>query len=280
MLTFYENADSVSDDVFVLTKIIKIPEGQPVSVDDITYWANNQNAISVRDLKANDVIQRSLKNEFEKLFQGKVLYRRQKGDSAYGYDEIIERDFAAQLIAAFYLGEPAITSKRNELFTDRYYDVFSMKMTAAKIYIANVIHNVIGANVDRIRFEKIRNYGLARFLMLHIVRELLVADPKGREILSEPEGWIKGKNLTAFKCAVAKLFQLLIFDIDNFVDDWIKSHGGFFDYKNFFKNNELTQKMTQDITTAYNKQLVHHPEDEFNKIYSKCEKDLTTQISS
>jgi hypothetical protein len=280
VLTFYENADYVSDNVFVLTKIIKIPKGQPVSVDEITYWANNQNAISVRDLKANDVIQRSLKNEFEELFEKKVLYRRQKGDSTLGYDETIERDFAAQLIAAFYLGEPTITSHRNELFTERYYDVFSVNMNAAKIYLANVIYSVISSNVDRIKFEKIRNYGLARFLMLHIVRELLKGDSKGRDILSQPEGWIKGKNLEVFKCAVAKLFQLLVFDIDNFIDDWIKSHGGFFDYKNFFKNGELTKKMTLEVVTAYSKQLVHHSEDEFNKIYAKCEQELTATTGS
>lgn len=83
-----------------------------------------------------------------------------------------------------------------------------------------------------------------------------------------------------FKCAVAKLFQLLVFDIDNFVNDWIKSHGGFFDYKNFFKNSELTQKMTQEVVTAYSKQLVHHSEDEFNKIYSKCEQELTATTGS
>jgi len=201
MLTFYENADSVSNNVFVLTKIIKIPEGQPVSVDDITYWANNQNAISVRDLKANDVIQRSLKNEFERLFGSKVLYRRQKGDSASGYDEIIERDFAAQLIAAFYLGEPTITSKRNELFTDRYYDVFSVNMNAAKIYLANVIYDVIGSNVYRIKFEKIGNYGLARFLMLHIVRELLRGDLKEKKYLGNLKAGSKEKTS---KCSSAQ----------------------------------------------------------------------------
>ena len=271
MLTFYENADSVSDRVYVLTKIIKIPSGAPVSVEDITYWANNQNAISVRDLKANDVIQRALKNEFERLFGGKVLYRRQKGDSAAGYDKIIERDFAAQLIAAFYLGEPRITYLRNELFTDRYYDIFSININAAKIYLSNVIHEVIVSNVEKIKFEQIRNYGLARFLLLHIVGELLKRDSKGKEILGEPESWIKEKNLEVLKVAVAKLFQLVVFDIDNFIQDWMRSNDGFFDYKNFFKNTELTQKMTQEVITAYGKQLVHHPEDEFNKIYSKCE---------
>jgi len=266
MLTFYENADSISDGIFVLTKIIEIPQGAPVSAEGITHWANNQNAISVRDLKANDAIQRDLKREFEEFFAHKVLYRRQKGDSEMGYDEYIERDVAAQLIAAFYLGEPHITHLRNSLFTDRYYDIFSIHINAPRIYLANVIYNVIAENVDRIKFQQIRNYGLARFLMLHIVGKLLKLDPKGKEILASPQTWIIEPNLKKFKSAIEKLFRLLAFDIDNFIDDWASGHDNFFDYKNFFKNATYTQEMAQKIITGYNKQLVHHPEDAFNQI--------------
>ena len=268
MLTFFENSETISDTIYVVTKIIELPHGSPVKVQDITYWANNQNAISVRDLKANDVIQISLKREFEELLKHKVLYRRQKGDSKEGYDEVIERDFAAQLIAAFYLGEPHITHQRNKLFTDRYYDVFSRHTNAAGIYLANVIYNVIADNVNRLRFERIRNYGLAKFFMLHVIGQLLQEDPKGREILQKPHQFVKGTNLEKFKKAIEKLFQLLILDIDNFVDDWLKEHNNFFDYKNFFKNRDLVEEMFQKVTTAYKKQLVHHPEDAFNEIFN------------
>ena len=112
--------------------------------------------------------------------------------------------------------------------------------------------------------------------MLHIIGELLRNDTRGKEILSAPEGWIKEPNLRIFRNAVAKLFQLLILDIDNFVDDWIRSQDGFFDYKNFFKNNDQVRTMTQDIVTAYKKQLIHHSEDEFSNIYAQCEKETIT----
>jgi len=267
MLTFYENADSITEDVFVLTKIIEIPTGAPVSVQDITYWTNNQNAISVRDLKANDVVQRTLQREFDKFFGHKVLYRRQKGHSKEGYDEVIERDFAAQLVAAFYLKEPNITYVRNRLFTDRYYDIFSIHTTPAKIYLANVIYEMIEKNANRLKFKPIGNYGLARFFMLHVIGELLRQDPKGDEILRKPEKYVKGKTLEVFKETVERLFQLLVFDIDNFIDDWMKEHDNFFDYKNFFKNSDRVKEMTQTVTTAYKKQLIHHPEDSFSEIF-------------
>lgn len=267
MLTFYENADSIGEDIYVSTKIIEIPKGTPISVDEITYWANNQNSISVRDLKANDVIQRALQREFEELFGKKVLYRRQRGASAEGYDEVIERDFTAQLIAAFYLGEPEITHLRTKLFTDRYYDIFSIHATAAKIYLANTVYNVVASNVEGIEFEPIRNYGLARFLLLGIVGKLLRSDPKGKETLENPEKHVKEPELGRFKRAIENLFKLMIFDINNFVSDWMKEHDNFFDYKNFFKSKQQTGEMIQAVTTSYNKNLIHHSEDAFNKIY-------------
>lgn len=269
MLTFYENSENISDNVYVLTKIIEIPIGAPVSVESITYWTNNQNAISVRDLKANDVVQRSLKREFDELFDHKVLYRRQRRDLSHGYDEVIERDFAAQLIVAFYLGEPNITYVRNRLFTDRYYDIFSMHIDPSKIYLANIIYNTIENNVERLKFVPIRNYGLAKFFMLHVIGELLREDPKGQEILNDSKNYVKGTNLQVFKNAIAKLFQLVIYDIDNFILDWLKDHKNFFDYKNFFKNSDAVRHMTQSLITSYKKALVHHPEDSFETIFSK-----------
>lgn len=267
MLTFYENGDKLSDKVFVLTKIIELPLDATVSVQDITVWTNNQNSISVRDLKANDVIQRSLKREFDEFFEGRVLYRRQKGDSTAGYQEVIERDFAAQLIAALYLRQPNITYVRDRLFTDKYYDVFSIHVNAAKIYLANVIYKTIDKNVDRLHFTPIQNYGLARFFMLYVVGELLRGDPDGEAILADPRDYVEGAKLAVLEGAVERLFRLLVFDIDNFIVDWQKEHDNFFDYKNFFKNGDLVVKMSQWITTAYNKQLVHHPEDAFGRVF-------------
>lgn len=267
MLTFYENADSISDNIFVSTKVIEIPARAQVSVEDITYWANNQNSISVRDLKANDLIQRGLQREFDELFEKKVLYRRQRGTSEEGYDEVIERDFAAQLVAALYLGEPEITHLRTRLFTDRYYDVFSIHTTAAKIYLANVIYNVITNNVEDVEFEPIRNYGLARFLFLDIIGNLLKGDPAGREILKNAEKYVKEPELGKFRQAITKLFKSMILDVNNFIGDWLRDNDNFFDYKNFFKSKQQTGKMVQEVITSYKRSLIRHPEDAFSEIY-------------
>ncbi len=267
MITFYQNSSFISDDIYVLLKIIEIPSNSPVSVDDITYWQNNQNAISVRDLKANDVIQRAIQRDFEKVFLHKVLYRRQRGDSKAGYEEVVERDEAAQLITAFYLGLPQITHLRNSLFGEKYFEVFSRNINAPKIYLAKKIYEIISQNADRLQFKPICNYGLARFLILAAVGEILKEDAEGQEVLTNPKDYVSGAQLEALKKAVEKVVQFLMLDIDAFIEDWLRTNNNFFDYKNFFKNSESVRNLLQYIKTSHKKTLVRHPEDSFSKIY-------------
>jgi hypothetical protein len=94
MLTFFENKDKLTKNLFVPVKIIKTKITSPL-VGSITYFANNQNSISIRDLRSNDSVQKSLQREFEALFNGSVLYRRKRGEDSEKYNEVIERDFAA-----------------------------------------------------------------------------------------------------------------------------------------------------------------------------------------
>jgi len=119
MLTFFENRDKLSNNIFVPVKIVKTKMTSPL-VKSITYFANNQNSISIRDLRSNDSVQKSLQREFEALFGDTVLYRRKRGEDEEGYGEVIERDFAAQLISSVYLEEPHNTHLKQYLFGSNY----------------------------------------------------------------------------------------------------------------------------------------------------------------
>jgi hypothetical protein len=279
MQTFYDNIDILSDDIYVLTKIIELPAGSAVSIKDITVWTNNQNAISLRDLKAIDTIQIRIQNGFEP-YSDKILYRRQEGDYEKGKDSI-GIDFAAQLIAAFYLGEPNITYTGDRLFIDRYDEIFSIHMNAPKIYLAYIIYKVIDKNSTVIEYKPIRKYGLAKFALLHMVRQLLTADNNeerigiGTQIYKDPSSVLTGANLIILENAVEKLFNLMILDLDIFIKDWLKENDNFFDYKNFFKNPDMIKKMSQSIVTSYKKALVHHKEDSFTSIYEKAKADYS-----
>jgi len=83
MLTFFENKDKLSNNLFVLVKVIQL-NLTSLMVKQITYYANNQNSISLKDLRSNDSVQKALQAEFKELFNNTILYKRKRGESEEG----------------------------------------------------------------------------------------------------------------------------------------------------------------------------------------------------
>jgi len=67
-------------------------------------------------------------------------------------------------------------------------------------------------------------------------------------------------------------------DIDAFIEDWLKGHDNFFDYKNFFKNKDNIMSMLQSIKTNHKKTLIRHPEDSFAIIFDNLKKQVGVPI--
>jgi hypothetical protein len=269
MLTFFENRDKLSNNLFVPVKIIKTKMTSPL-VRNITYFANNQNAISIRDLRSNDSVQRSLQQEFVKLFNGTVLYRRKLGEDAEGYDEIIERDFAAQLIAAAYLQEPHSTHLKQQLFGASYTRIFSRKISAEKIYLARMIYKIIEENSFLLKNEKIRAYGLALFFFTHVVAEILREDKLGQVILEKPKVYVT-THKDKLSRAIKSLWELITPDINWEIDEFTQENENFFDYKNLFKNSQFVKSMTGKIVKDYIKATRKDATSEFSSIYESVQ---------
>lgn len=269
MLTFFENKEKLTKNLFVPVKIIKTKMTSPL-VGSITYFANNQNSISIRDLRSNDSAQKSLQREFEKLFNGSVLYRRKRGESDDGYSEVIERDFAAQLISSVYLQEPHNTHLKQQLFGSDYTRIFSRKISAEKIYLAKIIYETIDQNSALLKNEKIRGYGLALFFFTHAISSILSEDNLGKSILENPKPYVtKYKN--RFIAAIKKLWELMTPDIDWEIDEFTQESGNYFDYKNLFKNSQFVKSMTSKIVKDYTKSARKDPTNEFAKIFASLE---------
>jgi hypothetical protein len=149
LISFYQNSTNLSDRMLVLTKIIKV-EPQSTLIQKITKNANNQNAISPKDLKSNDRVQISLQRNFFKVFDNKVLYMIKRGESTIGYDDVIDIDYAGQLIKSFYFDEPYKTHLKTSFYGDEYENLFSRKMNSQKIYLAYIIHKIIIEKVSDI----------------------------------------------------------------------------------------------------------------------------------
>jgi len=280
MLTFYENRNQITDNIYILTKIIKLPSTTPL-VQQITYFANNQNAISLRDLKSDDRVQKALQREFNGLFNCSILYRRKTGESKEGYDEVIEKDFAAQLIEAFYLGNPHNTHLKNKLFGDRYTQIFSRRINAQKVYLAYIVYNIVDQNAQHLVNEQIREYGLAKFCFAHLIGQILQKDEIGHQIYEDPTEYVTA-HVETLKKSISKLWMLITPDIDAYIAEYTEQNNGFLDYKNVFKNAEFVRKLARRINSDHERIMVRHAEDSFSNIYTSFldeESDSTTSYS-
>lgn len=266
LMTLFQNKDLLSDNIQILTKIIKLSNINSSLIKEITKNANNQNAISLKDLKSNDRVQINLQNTFKKFYGDSVFYVIKRGEYASENQDSISIDYAGQLIKAFYFEEPYKTHLKTTFFGDEYEYIFSNSMNCHKIYLAFIVFNVICRKVELIDNVQVRAYGLARFTLLTIIKKILENDSKGGKILSSPEQFLKKENIEILKKAITKLFNLLVLDYNAYIQDYINS-GNFFDYKNLFKNKDFCEKLINSILNEHKKSIVRHPEDGFDKIY-------------
>ena len=211
MLTFFENKNKLSNNLFVLVKIIQLSLSS-AKVKQITYYANNQNAISLRDLRSNDSTQKALQSEFKLLFDNTILYKRKRGENEDGFAEIIEKDYAAQLIASIYIKAPYNTHLKQKLFGEDYTKIFSKSITAEKIYLAHMLYANIDDNSELLDNNKIRNYGLSLFFFSYALSEIIRQDELGKQILENPKDFVT-TNKDKLANTLKRIWELITPDI-------------------------------------------------------------------
>lgn len=122
---------SLTDELLLPVKIVKVGEADKLA-DEITYRRNNQNAINLKDLRANDSTQVILKGQFEELFGGRVQYVIKRGEEAVA-PTVIHNDLAAQILIALYNEEPYLAHRRFALFDQNYKRVFHPRIGASHV---------------------------------------------------------------------------------------------------------------------------------------------------
>jgi len=278
LVSFYQNKLNLTNNMLVLTKIIKV-EPQSTLIQKITKNANNQNAISPKDLKSNDRVQISLQRNFFQVFNKSVLYMIKRGENTIGYNDVIDIDSAGQLIISFYFDEPYKTHLKANFYGDSYESIFSRNMSCQRIYLAFAIHKIIIDNIEKVDNIPARSYGLARFSFLRIIKSILNDDELGKEIINNPNKFVTGTKLQVLKNSIQRLFELVALDINGYVTEYI-STVDLFDYKNLFKNKEFCDKINVNVLTSHKKSVVRHPEDSFKSIYENMEKAYTPNVEN
>jgi len=265
LLTLYENRDKLTKNLNLLVKVIEIDTSSNL-VDDITYFANNQNSISLKDLRSNDSAQRSLQKEFRTLFGNSVGYARKRGEDVRS-KITIDKDLTAQLISSFYLNKPQHTHLKQQLFGDNYSDLFNRKINAEKIYLSYIVYETIKNNVHLLTDVRIRNYGLALFFFTNSINQILKEDHIGKSIIEDPKNYVTNE-VDKFKNAILKLWELITPDINYEIEEYANRNDNYFDYKNVFKNTEFVNDMSRRLVNDYIRLTRRNDSDKFESIFN------------
>lgn len=118
--------------VFVLIRLYELSgESAQDLVADVTLATNSQNPVDLRDLRANDSIQRALEEDIKTLG---FTYKRMRDAVSSG--DFIPSSVAAEAIYSIWKEKPHVTKfSRNNLF-GKYYEQIFKDINAAQLVIA------------------------------------------------------------------------------------------------------------------------------------------------
>ena len=130
---------TIPQDAFVLVRLYQLPSENEDLVRQITYATNSQNPVDLRDLKANDTIQRQLEMDIQELG---FTYRRKRTDSPLKPTDI-SSGTAAQAILAVWRKKPHQAKYFiREHFGRLYVQIFKNNINGAQTIIAALIYRI------------------------------------------------------------------------------------------------------------------------------------------
>lgn len=254
ILTFKQNEASLDSNIKVIVKITQVGENEDL-MESISHFNNNQNAISMRDLRSRDRIQMRLTREFENIndeFGTRYTYVPKRGIPVTDGYHIIENGYASQLISSCYLYEPFNIHLKASFFDQRYSNIFNKNTSAFKIIFYMDIHNVLKGKLNEIQNSGIADYGLAQHSLLTIMLSLYKDIDIIKTIFKNEAYYFQkrdnwNKIHTNILNTVLKLFNYEIRVLNSSSEDFV--------YKNFFKSKEDVNNFIERVILGVSTQL-------------------------
>lgn len=247
LTTLHENAASLTPDLRVIARFIRIPDDSPL-VDKITLNSNNQNGTKARDLKSNSPTQIRLQNEFAMHYGEKVFYAISRGERS-DCPIIIDNELAGRLLLSFDLKEPWSAHQGYRLFDDLYNRIFARpEVDAHRIWALYNIFSVVREKVSQLSNPRFAGYGQTSFYLMYLVAEALEADALGAEFVNDPGEFVADDESTdQLKAAVGQLLDDVIVDLNAEVEE----RGEGFDYKRDLKSQTAVRALSKDVIASY-----------------------------
>lgn len=256
--TIASNSLALSDGLMVLVKIVHTdPEASPVAYEltnKITQRSNNQNAITMRDLRSTDPKQRRLADEFDALFGGKVTYDIRRGEKDKA-ETVIPNDLAAQEVVSMYMLEPWDGHKKTELFEKKYDAVFADGIHAQQVYFAHMVYQAAIANRGGIEDPSVASYQLTAFVLMYLARLILDGDPASKQLISDPLSLVSdAKKSMKVRTLLDGLMKALVIDLNFYVREQ-RDADEFWDYRRAFKRKIDVTALGNEVVKSYQKEV-------------------------
>lgn len=134
-------SDSVGESAYVMLRIYQLPDTDKEFVQDITYAANSQNPVDLRDLRSNDEAQKKLELGIDELGLG-YTYKRQREEGGGG-SSVVTSTIAAEAVLAIWRRRPHQAKfRRKEHFGKLYEDIFRQLNAAQALLAVLIFRNV------------------------------------------------------------------------------------------------------------------------------------------
>jgi len=252
LTSLYKNQSSLTEDLKILTKIIKVPIDSPLS-SQITEYSNSQNGVKARDFKSYNPIQVRLQNEFNDKFGKQFFYEIKRGESNLKGLEIISNEATGINLMSFDLKEPWGTHRKYQVFEDAYNKLFARpEVTAERVVFLYTLSNLIDGKMNDLDNKLIAKYALTKHAIMFIVRNILEKDQMGLELITDPTEFVNSKvKLTALSEVLLRVIDDVIIDFNAEVMDLEEN----FDYKSSLRDEEWVKALNKNIVTNYQKQV-------------------------
>jgi AIPR protein len=250
--SIYENKSDLSSDLRILTKFIKVAPDSELALK-ITDHTNNQNGTTHRDLQSNNPIQTRLQTEIHRKYTGELFYRIKRGEHPeWEESRVLENEFAARLVLAFDLKDPASCHQTYKLFDELHSAIFGRpQLDAARIVAVHDVFKSVEKYLPNISNRLFARYTQTRYFIMYLVREALETDATGRLFCDNPSGFMHPpKN----RQKLSKCLDTVVSAIVRIVDNIAKTRDsgeGFFDYKRELKSPKAIQEMRSSIISQY-----------------------------
>lgn len=250
--TLYNQRKSITRDLKILTKIIKLNTNDVSLVKKITTNSNNQNAIKPRDLQSNQTIQQRLKKEFESINGYEFAVKR---GEILDEGKVISNEDAGRMLLTFDLNEPWNSHQKSQIFDEYYSKIFGRpEVNAKRIILVYEILSVIEGQLDQITHKQYAYYSATKYFLLYIISKIMQEDEVGKNIYKNKLDIVSdSKALNEFKRMIADILKNnIIVDLNYFLKD---EKNTAFDYKKVSKNTTELQNLSMELLKDYEKDL-------------------------